>query len=304
MDPESFFLTEGFSVLLADELTGSEGVGWALADVSAIQPDYFQSAGIPLLGGRGVDGGDGLASDRVAVIDQHLAERFWTLEEAVGQRIWFAGAWRQVVGVATHARRAGPRDEARPQLYLPYSQVGSGRVSVIIDATGDVTTLGDLVRRELEELAPLVPMSDVRPLSEIVDRATSRERFSTLLMTLFAGTAVLLAALGLYGTLSFAARERTREIAVRLVNGSTRGGVARMVVGEGLKLAGAGLAVGLAGALALGRLADDLLFGISPHDPVTLGLATGLVVLVATAASSVPALRAVSIDAARALRPD
>lgn len=303
VDPASFFLTEGFSVLLADDLEGTNGDGWTLSDVVAVQPEYPKTAGSRMIAGRALGREDGAAAPLRAVVDATLAERLWgAAPEAVGKRMWLAGAWRRVVGVTEPSVRETLRGSLQPVVYLPYAQVQSGRVSVMVHGKGTAAQLEASVRAQIARLDPRVPIADVRSMSEIVRDATAADRFLAGIMGVFAMTALVLVTLGVYAVLSFTVGERTREIAVRLAAGSGRAHVAGLVVRHGLALTGLGLAVGVVGAVALGRLVRDLLYQTPPADLLTLAITCAVVVLVALLACTVPALRAVSVDPAEILR--
>jgi predicted permease len=304
VDPTSFFLTEGFSVLFADRLEAVEGDGWTLVDITAVQAGYFGAAGIPLLEGRGVVPEDRPGETLRMVVDRGLAERFWTVETAVGQRLWIAGAWREIVGVVNVARMAGLREVERPQAYLPHSQVRSGRVSMVVHTDGDATAVLPGIRRAVTDLDPLVPSADIRTMESIVGEATARDRFSMLLMSLFAGTAMVMVAMGVYGVLSFSVRERLREMALRMTVGMGKTQLAAMVVAEGFRPTTLGLAIGLVAAFALSRATRSLLYGVGPHDPVTLAGVSALIAGVSLVACWRPAVRAASLDAAETLGAD
>ncbi len=304
VDPERIHLTEGFSTLLADELTAPAGEDWSLVDLSAAQPGYFRAAGISIRQGRGFREDDDRSAPLRVVVDDRLAQRFWDGEDAVGERVWIAGAWREVVGVARHARMVEVREQERPQAYLPHAQVRSGRVSMVVHATGDPDVLVQRIRSQVAEIDPLVPIADVRPMSALVDASLARDRLSAVLLATFAGTAILLVGLGVYGVLAHTVGERSTEIAVRLSTGAGPAGVAGLVLRQGMVLVAGGLLFGGAGALVLARLARPVLYGVAPHDPLTLVVSAAMVVVASLAASWIPALRAVSTDPVRVLARD
>lgn len=304
VNPDGFFLTEGFSVLFADELDALQGDGWTLTDVTAAQPGYFTTAGIPRLAGREFGPEDRIGASLRVIIDRNLAERFWTVTSAVGKKLWIAGAWREVVGVTQHIQLTDLREPVRAQVYLPFDQVQSGRVSMVVHTDGDPSRFVPRIREAVANLDPLVPIADVRTMESIVRDVTARDRFSTLLMSVFAGAAVLMVALGVYGVLSFSVRERIREMALRVTVGMGRARLAGMILAEGVMPTVVGLTIGIGAAIVVGKASQPVLYGVAPYDLVTLAGVSIVIVLVSLMASWLPALRALSINPADTLQAD
>ena len=301
--PDGFFLVDGVT-LMADDLEGTEGETWGMVDLNTAHPGYFETVGIDLLAGRGFTENDDYRESFRTVVDEKLAERFWGVQDAIGQRLWIVGAWREVVGVVRHARMYEYHTDNRPQAYLPYGQVRSGRVSMVVRTTGEPLSLVPAIRAVIERQDANVPIADIRTMETIVRDSTAQQRFSMTLMTLFAVAAILLAALGVYGVLSFAVGRRRKEIAVRMALGSSHQEVAGLVVGEGMRLATLGGSLGILGGLAFGRIVKSLLFGVTPNDPLSFVLAGLTAGLVAFFAAWIPARRATSVDPASALRAE
>lgn len=301
--PGAFFLVDGVT-LGADALEGEGGKDWSIVDLNTGHAGWFETAGTPLLAGRDFREEDHYRNPLVVVVDEQLAARFWGTGDPIGERLWIVGAWREVVGVARHTRLWSHRGQGRPQVYVPYGQVRSGRVSMVVRPAGEPLDLLPAVRAAIAEEDPLVPIGDIRTLEDIVRDAGAPARFAMTIMGAFAASAVLLAALGLYGVLSFSVGRRRREIALRLAIGSTARAVEAMVVREGLRLAATGIALGLGGALLFGHAAGRLLPDVDPADSATYVAASGAAALVALLASWVPARHAVRVGPATALREE
>ncbi|HSM59550.1 MAG TPA: FtsX-like permease family protein, partial [Longimicrobiales bacterium] len=229
--------------------------------------------------------------------------------DAMGRRIAFGSdpenaTWRTIVGVAEDVRHFGIRVGTRPAVYFPYGQVQFGSMAVAVRSAGDLDGLVPEVRRTLARADPALAASGIRPLQELVDTALAPDRFVTFLLTVFAGAALLLAAVGIYGVISYGVTRRYREMGIRLALGADAGRVRRLVVRGGLVMAVAGIAVGLAGALALTRVLGSFLFDVTPTDPVTFAGTTALLAAVALLASWLPARRAARADPVTVLRAE
>jgi hypothetical protein len=267
--------------------------------------------GVPMRQGRDV--GDGDAQDRpfVAVVSESFARRHWPGQEAIGKRFTVAFAERTVVGVAGDVRTRGPERESEPQVYVPYRQVPDGWLPfyapkdlALRTAGVDPTTLLLPLRAIIRDVDPEQPISNVRMLDEVVSAQTAPRRTQLYVIVCFAGLAFLLAAIGIYGLLSFAVSNRAQEIGVRMAIGASPGSVLRMVLKEGLMLSAAGAVVGVAAAWAAGRSLEALLVGVSPTDAPTLAAALALVLVMTLAGSLVPAWRASRTDPASVMRAE
>ena len=212
--------------------------------------------------------------------------------------------WMTIVGVVADTRRTGFDSAVRPETYLPYAQSPAGSMMLVVRAARDTTDALAAVRTAARAADPLIPVHATRPLEDLVGGLAAQRKLNTLLLVIFAGVAALLAAIGIYGVMGYSVAERTREIGVRVALGASSGGILRLVLFEGFTLAAIGIAVGLAGALALGRLMTSLLYDTPATDPATLVSIAGIAAAAALAASLVPAIRAVRLPATEALRAD
>jgi putative ABC transport system permease protein len=274
-------------------------------------PDYFAAAGIPILRGRALTERDGTGFERghprpsAVVISQAMATRFWPDGDALGKRIYFdngpGAAHYQIVGIAGDVRFRLD-EQPRPTLYLPLLDGSRTSFFAVLHTSGDPESYAGAVRQVVRRLDEDVPVFRARGMEAVLAESAGHRRFTMLLVGLFAAVALGLAAIGLYGVLSYLVAQRTGEIGVRVVLGAGAGDVQRMVLGQGMKPVLAGMGVGLAGAVAATGLFRTLLFGVGPRDPATFVGVTALLLLVSLAACSIPAIRATRVDPARALR--
>jgi len=210
----------------------------------------------------------------------------------------------EIVGIVDDVRQFGLDRPSAPEMYLPYDQTPVGPMTVVARTTASADVVFAAARAAVRELDPGLPLFELSTLQQRFDRSAARPRLYMTLLATFAGVAVLLAAIGLYGVVSYSVRQQTREIGIRLALGATRSNVAGTVVGQSLTVTVVGAALGLAGALAVSHLLQALLFGVSPTDAWTYVAVVGLIALVGVVASWVPARRATLVDPAMALRGD
>ncbi len=272
--------------------------------LAAASPDYFITMGIPLLRGRTFRDSDDADAPRVVVINDVMARQMWPDGDALGQRIgWgYPTEFGEIVGVVGGIRHFSLDQRDGFQTYSPYAQAPRGRLSLVVEATGDPSGLVSAVRREIRALEPNQALSEVRTLDRIVAESIWQWRFFTQLFWLFGGIAVILAAVGVYGVISYTVSRRSREIGIRMALGARGGDVIRQVVRQAAALVLAGLSLGILAALGLSRLLESTLYEISVLDPLTfLSVPAGLAII-ALAAAYVPARRASRIDAVDALR--
>lgn len=277
--------------------------------IRVVTPDYFRTMGIPIVQGRAFTAADRLGAPPTVLVNETAAQRLWPGESALGHEFTLgtrmgqggANSGGTVVGVAGDVHDWGPVLAVRPTVYLSHAQTPVSFLTVGVKGRGEVASLEQL-RAAVAGLDPELPMFRVRTMEQLVSNAFAQPRIYLILLGLFAATAVLLAAIGIYGVLMHVVAQRTREIGIRLALGARRGEVVGMVVRQALVLAVTGLVLGLALAAASSRFVGTLLFGIQPTDVVTYGSVVAGLFLVALLASYLPARRASRIDPVRALR--
>jgi predicted permease len=272
-----------------------------------VTPDYFRTIGVPLLAGRWFDSHDVRQARRVILINQSLARRYWPDEDAVGKRITFNDQpkdddWMTVAGVVGDVKDYPSSLEAEPAFYWPEAQQPNRDMFLVIRTTGNPLALTDAVRREVRTLDKDLAVSEIKALDTIAEGGLARQRFTLLMVGLFAGIALTLAAIGIYGVMSYLVAQRTHEMGIRLALGARQRSVMTLMLGQGMVLAGSGVAIGLAGAFALTRLMASLLYGVSTTDPLTFLLIAMLLAGVALLACYIPARRASTVDPMVALR--
>jgi putative ABC transport system permease protein len=278
-------------------------------------PEYFETMQIPLLAGRRLMEADSAQAPAVAVIDEKMAQRYWPGEDPIGRRIkfdaldaespWHAhltSEWITIAGVVGAIRGDGLWEEGAPVMYLPYQQNPSRMMHLVIRTQGDPLLLANAVQRKVWEVDPDQPLAFVRSMEEVPAWALSERRMTMQLLSLFAALASLLSATGIYSVISYAVSQRTQEVGIRMALGAKRSEIARMVVGQGLKTSLAGVAIGIAGAVALTRLLSSQLYGVTATDAGTFAAACLFLFVVALLACYLPARRASRVDPLTALR--
>jgi len=270
-----------------------------------VSPSYFATVGMRLVDGRFFEERDNLDGEPVLVLNREAARRYFPDGDALGSRIGFWGTtFRRVVGIVENERVHGLAADPPPSMYASLAQAPQrgGTVTLLVATDVPPLSLADDVRRAVGALDREVPIYDITTMAATVREASARERFASLVLGIFAGVAVFLAVLGVHGVLAYLVAQRRHEVGVRMALGATRSDVVRMIVGQGARMAGLGLTLGLGGALALARLLRGLLFGVSATDPrVYFAVLAGLV-LMALTATALPARRAAAIDPAVSLR--
>ncbi|MBU8898152.1 hypothetical protein DRW03_26115 [Corallococcus sp. H22C18031201] len=273
----------------------------------SVTPGYLTTLGIPLRQGRDIATSDTAQTQPVVLVNEVAVRRFWGGVNPVGQRIRLGGEstpWLTVVGVVADVRYDGLGNDSRPEVYVPALQRTFYFMSFAARARGDVWALAPGVRAAVAELDKGLAVGEVRTMAQRVEEATSRPRFVSLLVGMFAGMSLLLAAVGLFGVMASMARQRTREMGIRMALGARPADVRRLVVGQGMRLALLGVAVGLVGAWASTRVLSSLLFGVSTTDPLVFGGLALVVTGVSLLATWIPALRATQVDPLLAMRAD
>jgi putative ABC transport system permease protein len=297
-----------------------KGANMNLATVSQVIGDFFPAMGIPLVRGRLFTDADRAGGQLVMIVNHKLAQHYWPNQDAIGKRIRIGTQemqtpWITVVGVVGDVKLNSPDEMSKEQYYLPNDQaeqdIGSLASPTDLNGNGGFIVLRsampaeqmeNALRATVRSIDPLLPLTQVQAMEQAVSNSEAPRRFNTVLISSFAFAAVLLAVLGIYSVIAFSVASRVQEMAIRMTLGSQRSTIVRLVVGSGAKLAVIGCVLGLAGAAAASGLLRSMLFGVSPFDPMVLALAAIGVLLLAVAASMLPALRAASIDPMQALR--
>ena len=275
---------------------------------NVVTPSYFATMRIPIEEGRGFDERDDAAAPKVAIITRAMARRIWPGQSALGKRFRVTkdGPALEIVGVSGDIQYFSLGETPKPFLFRPYAQWYRSSFTLVIHTSVDPTSMTSAVRGAVASLDPTLPVFDVRSLAEHIrsGRALLGTRLGAAFSEAFGALALVLAAVGLYGLLSYAVAQRTREIGIRVALGAHTSGVLRLVVRQGLVLSAVGAAIGLVMTVAVTRLLAALLFGVAPHDPVILGAVVVILLVVGTLASMIPALRAARVDPLTALRAE
>ena len=279
------------------------------ADQRTAGGHYFEALRIPLRHGRFFNEHDTIDSERVVIVDEKLAERYWPGEDPVGKRLKFGDLgddtpWERVVGVVGNVQQYGLDTDDRIAIYRPHAQRPGRVLYVTVHTAAEPSGLRAAVAGVVHALDPDLPLHRMTMMSERVERALASRRFAMTALVLFAFVALVLAAVGTYGVMAYLVRQGTRELGVRLALGATPGAVARLVIGQGLSVTAAGLGLGLAGAWVMGRVLEGLLYGVTARDPLTLGVTIVSLSVVAVLACWLPARRASAIDPMRSLRAE
>ncbi len=283
------------------------------ADFHVVIPGYFETLRTRLIAGRTFTAADNNIdqksdSPKDIIIDDKLAALAFPGQSAVGNRLLLRittpdAQWYQVIGVVAHQRHASLAVPGPEAIFVPNGHFGHGFAARwVVRTAGDPMSIVAAARAAVAEVDPRSPLAEIQPMTAFVDRAMAPVRFTATLIGIFAAVAAVLAAVGLYGVLSTIVRQRTSEIGMRMVFGAPRRSILNLVVGEGLRLSAAGVALGIAGALAVTRVMTSMLVGVQPTDPLTIAAIVVLFSIVAVVASLVPARRASRLDPMSAIR--
>src|SRR5258706_686890 len=272
-----------------------------------ISPGYFQSLGVPLLRGRFFGEQDGATSPRTAIINATMSRRFWPGEDPLAKRFKFAyqtaaDPWITVVGVIGDMHRDGVTQDPVSEIFLPLSQHPARGMDLVVRTSADPRSFAGAVRAAIRSADKTAPVFNVSTLEDALRDQVAQRRFQTLLLSLFASLAVILSAIGVYGLMHYSVTQRTHEIGVRMALGAQPLEVIRLILGRGGRIALAGILIGVAGAVSIGRVLNSLLFGVTATDPVTFVVVTLLLCVIALVACYIPARRAIRVDPMVALR--
>jgi putative ABC transport system permease protein len=276
-----------------------------LAEHIGIFPDYFKTMRVPILRGREFTPQDDVKGAPVVIVNEALAQLHWPNEDAVGKRIvidYDDKTAREIVGVVSNVKHFGLDVESKPEMYVPQYNYPFYATYMVVRADSDQQPLSAAIQNEIRSLDKDLPIYNVRTMEQFVAESVAQRRFNMVLMTCFAVIAVILAAVGLYGLISYSVNQRSHEIGIRMALGARKGDILRLILGYALKLALVGIVIGVVGAFALTRVMSSLLYGVSATDPVTFVGMSLLLLVVAVLASLIPARRAMNVHPMVALR--
>jgi putative ABC transport system permease protein len=275
-----------------------------LIETRSVSPRYFETLGIPLLKGRDFSDRDKSDAPAAAIINAELARVYFPNEDPINKRITFDDrqSYISIVGIVGDVKQQGLDSNAKPEVYFPYFQAVAPSMSIVVRTTSNPLGALSSVKSQIQTIDKNLPMDDAETMQQLLSMSTSGRRFNTLLLSLFAMLAVLLAMVGIYGVMSYSVTQRTHEIGIRIAVGAQTSDVFRIVIGQGMLLALIGVGLGLVGAFALTRLMTTMLFGVEPTDPLTFISLAALLIGVGLVACYVPGRRATRIDPLVALR--
>ncbi len=275
-------------------------------EVRVAQPGYFETMGIPIIKGRTFTDKEATELSHVVIVNEAMVKEHFPNQDPLGQKLLIdmmdKPAPCEIIGVVGDVKHHGLDTEVRPFAYWPPPELTYSFMSIVVRTDSDPDTIAAAIQREVSVMDKDLPIADVRMMQDLISESVSRSRFSTLLLTIFAGVALVLAAVGIYGVMSYSVTQRTHEIGIRMALGAGRSNVLRLVVGRGMLLTAIGLAIGLGASFALTRFLSSMLFGISAVDPITFAMVTAVLGSISLAACYIPALKATKVDPMIALR--
>jgi len=271
-------------------------------EYNQVSPDYFRTLGIPVFSGREFTRSDDENAPLVAIVNRTMVERYWRGQDAVGRRLQVKGRWARVVGVVADSKYESLAETPKPFFYVPLRQDFDPEPDLYIRTTQSVQSTLAPVLREVHTLDPNLALYETITLQEQVNRAAAPQRIAVTLVSTLGGLALLLAAVGLYGVMSYSVAQSTRELGLRMALGADAANLLRLVISRGLRLTTAGVLFGGIAALTLTRLLGQLLVKVSPYDPLVFATALAVMTVIALSACLLPATRASRTDPARVLR--
>jgi putative ABC transport system permease protein len=269
-----------------------------------VSPGYFETMQIPLVEGRLFNEMDVAQSKPVLLVNQTMAKKYWPGQSPVGRRVMLGGTevWREVVGVVGDVKHWGLANQVNPEMYLPVEQTPGGFMNLVVRSNGDARSLAAAVRTQVQAMDKDQPLPTMAAMDDVISQSIASRRFLMVLLGAFAGVAILLAGVGIYGVMSYTVSQRTGEIGIRMALGAQQSDIFQLVIRQGLALTAAGVVAGLGGAFWLSKFLGDMVFGVPPKDPLTFSGVATLLLLVALLACWIPARRAARVDPMVALR--
>ncbi|HEX8280646.1 MAG TPA: FtsX-like permease family protein, partial [Chthoniobacterales bacterium] len=282
------------------------------APIRIVGPDLFKTMGIPVRQGRVFNETDRFETTPVVIVNERFAQKYFPGQNGIGKRIMpgFAAddsgeKMREIIGVVGNVKFLSLRNQDEPEMYVPRTQIPFDIVSLVVRTrVSDPATLTSAVRQELAAVDANIPLTQIRVFEEYIAKSLARPRFNALLLSIFAGTALLLTAIGIYGVMAYSVTQRTNEIGIRIALGAAKSNIFRLVVGQAMALVAISVVIGLVGAFAATRGLQSLLFGVGAWDPITFGAIVLLISSVAFLAAWLPARRAAKVDPIIALRAE
>lgn len=270
----------------------------------SVSPGYFGTLGITLIKGRDFSDRDKSGAPAAAIINNELTRIYFPNEDPIGKRITFddGGSWMSIVGIIDDVKQLGQDSTAKPEVYFPFSQMTSSSMSLVVRTSSSPASVVASIKDQIQQIDKDLPITDVKTMRQLLAESVSGRRFNMLLLTIFGAVALILAAVGIYGVISYTVSQRTHEIGIRMALGADTRHVLKLVVGQGMWLALVGIAIGLGASFFLTGLMSSLLFGVTATDPVTFVVISAVLTGVALAATLAPARRATKVDPMIALR--
>jgi predicted permease len=271
----------------------------------SVTPGYFQAVGIPLVRGRLIEASDWAENVPVMVVNETMARLYFPDEDPIGEFLGVPMAGRiEIVGIVGDVRHASLQSEVQPEMYVSYQQFSLSDMTVVVHSESDPASIAAIVRERIRALDPALPLTQTATMEELISESLAQPRFNMILLVGLAASALLLAAVGIYGVVAYSVVQRTGEIGVRMALGADAGATRALVIGRAMTVVAVGVAAGLAVTALVARLIAGLLYGVGPNDPLTLVVGAAVLLAIAAFAAAVPAARATRIDPVVALRAE